>query len=176
MFLLTELVYLLWFIYCCNVFITKKQKKFLSGIYKKLNYLSGYQPDGSKNQGGYPPETGYPPQTGYPSQAGPQTGYPPQAGYPPQTGGYPPQYGAGYNQPSNYGQFKFSLCHDPCTISLFNNIVHLKLLFSELKLIISNLGYGSPEPEHLDPEPTFVGGSFSDKAVRRGFIRKVKGI
>lgn len=87
---------------------------------------AGYPPDESKNQGGYPPQTGYPP----------QAGYAPQAGYPPQAGGYPPQYGAGYNQPTNYG-------------------------------------YGSPEPEHQDPEPTFVGGSFSDKAVRRGFIRKV---
>lgn len=36
-------------------------------------------------------------------------------------------------------------------------------------------GYGAPPPEHSDPEPAFVGSSFSDKAVRRGFIRKVSG-
>lgn len=37
------------------------------------------------------------------------------------------------------------------------------------------LGYGSFELEFFDFELIFVGGSFSDKVVRRGFIRKVKG-
>ena len=36
-------------------------------------------------------------------------------------------------------------------------------------------GYGAPPPEQPDPETAFVGSSFSDKAVRRGFIRKVSG-
>lgn len=68
-------------------------------------FLIGYPMGDSKGQGGYPPQTGYAPQSGYP----PQTGYPPQGGgYAPQPGGYPPPseaYGAGYNQPSNYGEY-----------------------------------------------------------------------
>lgn len=38
------------------------------------------------------------------------------------------------------------------------------------------LGYGSFELEFFDFELIFVGGSFSDKVVRYGFIRKVKGV
>uniref|UniRef100_A0A0K8TNG4 Putative n-methyl-d-aspartate receptor glutamate-binding subunit n=1 Tax=Tabanus bromius TaxID=304241 RepID=A0A0K8TNG4_TABBR len=99
--------------------------------------------------------TGYPPNTGYPQgppQAGfmPPGGYPPQGGYP--QGGYPP---GGYPQ-GGYpgGPQSVPYGHVPQGPSYGTN-------------------YSDPE-NPLDDD--VKGFDFSDKSVRRGFIRKVYSI
>jgi len=107
---------------------------------------AGYtQPGYPPQQGGYPPQQGgYPPQQGgYPPQQG---GYPPQqGGYPPQQGGYPPQQGFG--QPG-FGPFVPRM--DP----------------SQNDAIVTN---GDPKEDGAGG----FGSSFSNKAIRHAFIRKV---
>ena len=109
----------------------------------------GYNPLGpSAPPGGQGPQ-GYPPQPGYPPQGYPQPGYPPQGypqqGYPPQ--GYPPQQPQGHvpQQPP------------PAQ------------------------GYTPQSPAQSMPQvmtdqetDDWAGSSFSEKAIRMVFIRKVR--
>jgi len=115
---------------------------------------------GTKEDGMYPPQSGanpaysqvYPPQS-YPNQAGPGGfAYPPQqASYPPQPAGYPTQQGA-YPPPINQGA------------ALAPNI-------AASAMMKENTNYnhvGSDDPVGME--------GFGEKAVRRGFIRKVYSI
>ncbi|XP_059097568.1 protein lifeguard 3-like isoform X2 [Tigriopus californicus] len=97
----------------------------------------------------------------YPTNDGggymPQPGYPPPGGYPPQ-GGFPPQ-ASGYQQPQSQGP------------SGFGGMMGAHAGMSNMMRNVTG-GYDS------DAEGGNAGNmaSFADKAVRRGFIRKVYGI
>ncbi|XP_014679534.1 PREDICTED: protein lifeguard 2-like [Priapulus caudatus] len=119
----------------------------------------GYPPQG----GGYPPQGGgYPPQGGgYPAQGG---GYPPQGGgYPAQRGGYPAQGGGhapqgGGHAPQGGGHAPQGGGYPPQ-----GGQPHYG-------------GYtepGAPSAGVSVPAGAEFGDSFSDKAIRRAFIRKV---
>ncbi|KAJ9582264.1 hypothetical protein L9F63_003393 [Diploptera punctata] len=111
--------------------------------------LSGSNYQNFYGQPGYPPQSGYPPQGGYP----PQSGYPaPQGpGYPPpytsSPGFVPPPAGVPYSQPAA----------NPYTTP--NQAMY-------------GSSYGGDEPLTERVENF----EFSDKSIRRGFIRKVYGI
>ncbi|XP_048779974.1 protein lifeguard 3-like isoform X2 [Ostrea edulis] len=83
----------------------------------------------------------------YPDSA--NTQYPPQSEYPLQKDGYPPQTGGYPPQTGGY----------PPQTGGYDQP--------------SSYGYGAPLEPQEQIEPVFIGGSFSDKAIRRGFIRKV---
>lgn len=99
-----------------------------------------------QNQGGYP-QGGYP-QGGYPQGGYPQGGYPPPGGYPPQSG-YPPQ--GGYpGQPgfqAGYGGAPYG----------------------------EAAGYAQP-PGGVGEDGEVKGFDFTEKSIRRAFIRKVYAI
>jgi len=119
--------------------------------------------DSSKNPPPYPPmgyaqhqHPAYPQQQGYP----PQSGYPPQQGYPQQQG-YAPQQG--YPQQQGYPSQQGFVAPPPAPTAAYGGV------------------YTTQEQNYAgkqDPESNPAGflDSFEDKAVRRGFIRRVYSI
>jgi len=123
-----------------------------------------YQPpiqQGFVNQAAYPPQQAnmpYPPQQAYPPQAYPQQAYPPtQQAYPPTQQAYPPtQQAYPPTQPFPPMQQQQMATAAAANSLLKNNTTTYDYMGSD------------------EPMPGM--GGFDDKAIRRGFIRKVYGI
>lgn len=116
-------------------------------------YSQAYPP---QQAGGYPPQPG-----GFSSES---AGYPPQpGGFPPQSTGYPPQPGGFQPQPTGYPSQQGGF--PPQGPMMGANMAAATVIKEQ-----SNYNHvGSDEPN------SDIGG-FGEKAVRRGFIRKVYSI